>query len=121
MTTEGPFEWTFEAGRREYVRVNIDAENDSRACVGLRVELNVCPLVGDCHRLDPYRKAMTRAFDVQAEWVLQYEERATFSETYGLAGNQGAVNLEGIRFRPRGHASDTLMVFMHRRPTQRPR
>ncbi|MDR6858456.1 alpha/beta hydrolase [Variovorax guangxiensis] len=57
---------------------------------------------------------MTQAFDIQTEWVhLQYEERATFTETYGFAGNQGAVNLEGIRFRPQGHASDTLMVFMH--------
>src|SRR5206468_3185604 len=57
---------------------------------------------------------MTQAFDIQTEWVhLQYEERSTFTETYGFAGNQGAVNLEGIRFRPQGHASDTLMVFMH--------
>src|SRR3954467_2862711 len=57
---------------------------------------------------------MIKAFDIQTEWVhLQYEESATFTETYGFSGSQGAVNLEGIRFRPVGRASDTLMVFMH--------
>jgi hypothetical protein len=57
---------------------------------------------------------MSQAFDIQTEWLhLQYEERAAFTETYGFSGNQGAVNLEGIRFRPQGHTSDTLMVFMH--------
>ena len=57
---------------------------------------------------------MNPTFNVQAEWVhLEYEERAAFTETYGFSGNQGAVNLEGIRFRPEGHASDTLMIFMH--------
>ncbi len=57
---------------------------------------------------------MKPRFDVQAEWVhLQYEERAAFTETYGFSGSQGAVNLEGVRFRPHGQASDTLMVFMH--------
>jgi dienelactone hydrolase len=51
----------------------------------------------------------------QAEWVhLQYEEKAAFTETYGFSGNQGAVNLEAIRFRPAdGRPSQTLMVFMH--------
>src|SRR4030095_13885589 len=58
---------------------------------------------------------MTQAFDIQTEWLhLQYEERSAFTETYGFSGNQGAVNLEGIRMRPTdGRASDTLMVFMH--------
>lgn len=58
---------------------------------------------------------MIPANDVQTEWVhLQYEEKAAFTETYGFSGNQGAVNLEGIRFRPAdGRGSDTLMVFMH--------
>lgn len=57
---------------------------------------------------------MTQAPEVSAEWVhLQYEERAAFTETYGFAGNQGAVNLEAIRFRPNGRDSDTLMIFMH--------
>jgi pimeloyl-ACP methyl ester carboxylesterase len=57
---------------------------------------------------------MTKTFNVQSEWVhIQYEERAAFNETYGFSGNQGAVNIEGIRFRPEGHPSDTLMVFMH--------
>ena len=57
---------------------------------------------------------MKPSFDVQTEWVhLQYEERSEFTETYGFSGSQGAVNLEGIRFRPQGRASETLMVFMH--------
>lgn len=58
---------------------------------------------------------MTHKMKTQAEWVhIQYEETAAFTETYGFSGNQGAVNLEGIRFRPAdGVASDTLLVFMH--------
>ena len=57
---------------------------------------------------------MTPSLRIQAEWVhLQYQEPAAFTETYGFAGSQGAVNLEGIRFRLEGRASDTLMVFMH--------
>lgn len=58
---------------------------------------------------------MTTSLPVQAEWVhLQYEETASFTETYGFSGNQGAVNLEAIRFRPEGgQPCDTLMVFMH--------
>ena len=56
---------------------------------------------------------MSQAFETQAEWVhLQYEERAAFTETYGFSGNQGAVNLEGIRFRPEGRDSGTLMNHM---------
>ena len=54
-----------------------------------------------------------RPFD--AEWVhLQHGEPPAFAETYGFAGNQGVVNLEGIRFRPQD-AGDacTLLVFMH--------
>lgn len=57
---------------------------------------------------------MSQSFEIETEWVhLQYEENAAFTETYGFSGNQGAVNLEGIRFLPKGHASATLMVFMH--------
>jgi dienelactone hydrolase len=58
---------------------------------------------------------MSASSQFQAEWVhLQYEEKAAFTETYGFSGNQGAVNLEAIRFRPAdGRSSDTLMVFMH--------
>ena len=47
------------------------------------------------------------------EWVhLAYDEEAKFTETYGFAGNQGMVNLEGILIRPPA-PSDTLLVFMH--------
>lgn len=58
---------------------------------------------------------MNPSLAFKTEWVhLQYEERAAFTETYGFSGNQGAINLEGIRFTPAdGRPSDTLMVFMH--------
>jgi len=53
-------------------------------------------------------------FEIAAEWVhIQYPEAAQFREVYGFAGSQGMVNLEGIRFTPKGKASKTLAVFMH--------
>jgi pimeloyl-ACP methyl ester carboxylesterase len=53
-------------------------------------------------------------FVVAPEWVhIQYPETAQFREVYGFAGSQGVVNLEGIRFIPKGKASKTLAVFMH--------
>ncbi len=54
-------------------------------------------------------------YEVQAEWVhLKYAETAKFKEVYGFAGNQGVVNLEGIRYIPKGRtANDTLLVYMH--------
>lgn len=52
--------------------------------------------------------------ELDFEWVhLAYDENASFVETYGFSGNQGSVNLEGIRIRPKGVESDTLLVFMH--------
>lgn len=54
------------------------------------------------------------AVELDFEWVhVAYDENATFTETYGFSGNQGAVNLEGVRIRPRGIPSDTLLIFMH--------
>lgn len=56
----------------------------------------------------------TSGVELDFEWVhLTYDENAPFVETYGFSGNQGAVNLEGIRIRPKGAESDTLLVFMH--------
>ena len=53
-------------------------------------------------------------FEVRPEWVhLQYAETAQFTETYGFAGTQGMVNLEGIRYVPEGRPSKTLLVYMH--------
>lgn len=53
-------------------------------------------------------------YDVEADWVhIQYPETAQFTEVYGFAGSQGMVNLEGIRFRPRGKPSKVLAVYMH--------
>lgn len=52
--------------------------------------------------------------ELDFEWVhVSYDETATFNETYGFSGNQGAVNLEGVRITPRGIPSTTLLVFMH--------
>jgi pimeloyl-ACP methyl ester carboxylesterase len=54
------------------------------------------------------------SFEVAPEWVhIQYPEKAQFREVYGFAGSQGLVNLEGIRFAPKGKPSKTLAVFMH--------
>jgi pimeloyl-ACP methyl ester carboxylesterase len=53
-------------------------------------------------------------FEVAPEWVhIQYPETAQFREVYGFAGASGMVNLEGIRFVPKGKPSKTLAVFMH--------
>lgn len=54
------------------------------------------------------------AHTIDAEWVhIQFKDERKFAETYGFAGNQGAVNLEAIRLRPTGVPSRTLIVFMH--------
>jgi pimeloyl-ACP methyl ester carboxylesterase len=52
--------------------------------------------------------------EIRTDWVhIQYTETSAFTETYGFSGSQGAINLEGILFRPHGIASDTLSIFMH--------
>ncbi len=57
---------------------------------------------------------MEAAHELDFEWVhVAYEEKSAFSETYGFSGNQGVVNVEGIRIVPRGVRSDTLQIFMH--------
>ncbi|HEY5900378.1 MAG TPA: alpha/beta hydrolase [Burkholderiales bacterium] len=54
------------------------------------------------------------SYDINAEWVhIQYPENAKFRDVYGFAGSQGMVNLEGIRFVPKGRPSKTLAVYMH--------
>lgn len=57
---------------------------------------------------------MAQDKELQFDWVhVHYDERQSFTETYGFAGNQGAVNLEGVLIRPKGVASDTLQIYMH--------
>jgi len=52
--------------------------------------------------------------DVAAEWVsISYAEPSAMREVYGFAGTQGSVNVEGIRFLPKGRPSKTLLIFMH--------
>lgn len=56
----------------------------------------------------------SRTYPITFEWLhIAYDETARFVETYGFAGNQNAVNLEGILIRPEGRPSDTLLVYMH--------
>ena len=56
----------------------------------------------------------TTAHEVETEWVhIAYKETSAFTETYGFAGNQGMVNVEGLLFRPKGVPSKTLLIFMH--------
>jgi dienelactone hydrolase len=45
--------------------------------------------------------------------LIQFAEPAAMAETYGFAGNQGVVSLEGQRLLPRDRASDTVYLFMH--------
>ncbi|HEX2566851.1 MAG TPA: alpha/beta hydrolase [Burkholderiales bacterium] len=53
-------------------------------------------------------------YEIAPEWVhVQYAEQAKFTEVYGFAGTQGAVNCEGVRFVPKGRPSKTLAVYMH--------
>jgi len=53
-------------------------------------------------------------FEIAPEWVhVQHSEAAQFTEVYGFVGSQGMVNLEGVRFVPKGKPSKTLAVFMH--------
>ncbi len=45
--------------------------------------------------------------------ITQFDETALFTETYGFAGIQGKVTLEGVLFRPHNTPSQTLMIMMH--------
>jgi dienelactone hydrolase len=57
---------------------------------------------------------MPKRFPIDFQWLhIAYQEVASFVETYGFAGNQSAVNLEGILIRPQGRPSGTLLVYMH--------
>ena len=53
-------------------------------------------------------------YEIQPEWVhIAYAETSQFREVYGFAGAAGMVNLEGVRFVPKGKPSKTLAVYMH--------
>lgn len=53
-------------------------------------------------------------FEVEAEWVhVAYAETSQFREVYGFASSQGMVNVEGVRYRPKGRPSKMLLVYMH--------
>lgn len=57
---------------------------------------------------------MKQVYEIDFTWVhVHYDEKQSFTETYGFSGNQGAVNLEGVLIRPVGATSDTLQVYMH--------
>ena len=62
----------------------------------------------------PHLGPSARDYQLDFEWMhLTYNENAGFAETYGFAGNQGMVNVEGIRIFPCGVASDTLLIYLH--------
>ena len=53
-------------------------------------------------------------FDVDILPVtLSYEEKSSFTETYGFVGSQGLVVLEGMHFIPRDNPSNTVVLMMH--------
>ena len=53
-------------------------------------------------------------YEVLPEWVhVKYAETSAFKEVYGFAGSQGLVNLEGVRYLPKGRPSGTLLIYMH--------
>ncbi|WP_374406240.1 alpha/beta hydrolase [Pelagerythrobacter sp.] len=53
-------------------------------------------------------------YELEFEWYhTAFAERARFVETYGFAGSQSTINLEGILIRPAGQPSRTLLVYMH--------
>ena len=58
---------------------------------------------------------MSERCEVVPDWVhVTHVESSEFREVYGFAGGgHGSVNLEGIRLRPKGRASKTLIVYMH--------
>lgn len=45
--------------------------------------------------------------------IVQFEDKSSFTETYGFVGSQGYVFLEGQQIVPKDVASDTVFVFMH--------
>ncbi len=52
--------------------------------------------------------------DLDFQWLhIAYEERSTFTETYGFVGSQGQINLEGVLIRPKGVPSRVLQIYMH--------
>jgi alpha-beta hydrolase superfamily lysophospholipase len=58
--------------------------------------------------------AEAKTYDVVREYChIQFPETSAFQETYGFAGSQGTINLEGLRLMPKGKPSKTLLVFMH--------
>lgn len=44
--------------------------------------------------------------------IIRFAETAKFTETYGFAGSQGMVALEGQHFLPE-LLSETVYIFMH--------
>jgi hypothetical protein len=54
------------------------------------------------------------SFEIEPEWVhIAYQASPGLRDVYGYAASLGIVNLEGIRFRPKGRRSGTLLIYMH--------
>lgn len=57
---------------------------------------------------------MQERFEVTSDWLdLRHQEKQSFRDIYGYASQAGFVNIEGIRHRPVGKPSKTLLYFMH--------
>ena len=55
-----------------------------------------------------------QTFEIESDWVhIQYPETSAFRDVYGFASQSGMVNIEGIRLRPKGKPSKTLLFYMH--------
>lgn len=47
-------------------------------------------------------------------WIhVAFQEASQFTETYGFAGSQGAVNLEGVLIEPQDAPRETVFLMMH--------
>lgn len=54
------------------------------------------------------------ACEIEIDWVhVAYQETSPMREVYGFVGMQGSVQLEGVRFRPKGSPNHILMMYMH--------
>ncbi|MGD9942856.1 MAG: alpha/beta hydrolase [Burkholderiaceae bacterium] len=47
-------------------------------------------------------------------WIhISFQEKSQFTETYGFAGSQGSINLEGVLIEPVTGSRDTVFLLMH--------
>ena len=53
------------------------------------------------------------SFEIEPDWVhVAYQAGSGLRDVYGYAASLGTVNLEGVRYRRKGHRSSTLLIYM---------